>query len=425
MFENPHLGKPMPTTRKLNVFLCHASQDKPAVRKLYASLLKESWIEPWLGEEKLLSGMNGDMEIQKALSNTDLIIVCLSSESVSEEGYTQRKFKRVLSYAEEKPEGTIYFVVLRLNDCTPPIKFQQWQWVDYFAKNSDKRLLQWLRFRAEKLGINVDDSATVKPSLRSTPVSSGSQPEVFTQGGRPVYVFGGMDFVKVVGGEFYMGSDDIEAASPRHLIDQLSDDFYVGRYPVTNQDFAWFLRGIGQSVVMSKGREKFPVIGVTWFQARDYVTWLNQKHQGDLPRNCKFRLPSEAEWEKCAHGKESNIFPWGNKFDPRRCNVVETKVGMASLVGSFSPQGDCAYGAADMAGNVWEWTRSIGEKFSYPYRFDDGREDELGNDENKYILRGGSFKCNQGEVRCANRIYSEPSKKESDFGFRVAICPIK
>ncbi len=98
----------MTVTRKLNVFLCHASQDKPAVRKLYARLNSEVWIDPWLDEERLLPGMDWDLEIQKALRVADLIIVCLSSESVAKEGYVQREFKRALSYAEEKPEGTIY-----------------------------------------------------------------------------------------------------------------------------------------------------------------------------------------------------------------------------------------------------------------------------------------------------------------------------
>jgi len=46
----------MPAKRKLKVFLCHASQDKPVVRELYQRLLAEDWIEPWLDEEKLLPG---------------------------------------------------------------------------------------------------------------------------------------------------------------------------------------------------------------------------------------------------------------------------------------------------------------------------------------------------------------------------------
>ena len=177
---------------------------------------------------------------------------------------------------------------------------------------------------------------------------------------------------------------------------------------------------------MSKGRANYPVTDISWHQAQEYIRWLNHKHQTDLPLEHVFRLPSEAEWEKSARGVDGNIYPWGNTFDARRCNALETGVGATSVVGSFSPQGDSSFGVADMAGNVWEWTRSIGTRsdssvFSYPYRFDDDREDEKGSNENMYILRGGSFKSNQQELRCANRIGFAPNTKESDFGFRIAI----
>jgi len=57
----------MSESRKLHVFLCHSSQDKPIVRELYQRLLTEGWIDPWLDEEKLLPGQDWDMEIEKAM----------------------------------------------------------------------------------------------------------------------------------------------------------------------------------------------------------------------------------------------------------------------------------------------------------------------------------------------------------------------
>lgn len=143
----------MPEARPLNVFIAHASQDKPAVRELYQALSKETWISPWLDEEELLPGMDWDYEIYKAFRDADVIIACLSKESVAKEGYVQREFKRALSYAEEKPEGTIYVIPLRLDDCTPPRKLNKYQWVDYFESNAQEKLLKSLRIRAEGLGI--------------------------------------------------------------------------------------------------------------------------------------------------------------------------------------------------------------------------------------------------------------------------------
>ena len=74
----------MPTSdRKLRVFLCHASQDKPVVRELYQRLNSEGWIDPWLDEEKLLPGQDWDIEIEKAVEAADAVIVCLSNKSIS------------------------------------------------------------------------------------------------------------------------------------------------------------------------------------------------------------------------------------------------------------------------------------------------------------------------------------------------------
>ena len=73
----------MAETRKLRVFLCHSSQDKPIVRELYQRLNAEGWIDPWLDEEELLPGQNWEMEIEKAVETTDSVIVCFSTNSIN------------------------------------------------------------------------------------------------------------------------------------------------------------------------------------------------------------------------------------------------------------------------------------------------------------------------------------------------------
>src|SRR5512145_120694 len=104
----------MPAERKLKVFLCHASQDKPIVRELYQRLLAEDWIEPWLDEEKLLPGQDWDMEIEKAVRASDAVVVCLSTNSVDKEGYVQHEIRLVLRIASYKPENTIFVIPIRL-----------------------------------------------------------------------------------------------------------------------------------------------------------------------------------------------------------------------------------------------------------------------------------------------------------------------
>jgi hypothetical protein len=143
-------------SRKLRVFLCHASQDKPTVRELYKRLEAETWIEPWFDEESLLPGQHFDVEIYKALRNADAILVCLSRVSVAKEGYLNKEIRRVLEIADEKPEGTIYLIPLRLDDCQPSFaRLKQLHWVDYFALNGYEKLTKALHFRAETLKIKV------------------------------------------------------------------------------------------------------------------------------------------------------------------------------------------------------------------------------------------------------------------------------
>jgi hypothetical protein len=102
--------------RKLRVFLCHASQDKPIVRELYQRLLAEGWIDPWLDKEKLLPGQDWELEIEKSVEAADVVIVCLSKSSVEKEGYYQKEIKKVLDVSDQKPEGTIFIIPLRLDD---------------------------------------------------------------------------------------------------------------------------------------------------------------------------------------------------------------------------------------------------------------------------------------------------------------------
>lgn len=150
----------MTDSRKLSVFLCHASQDKPVVRDLYGRLLGESWIDPWLDEEKLLPGQDWDLEIEKAVEAADVVIVCLSSHSVSKEGYVQRELKFVLDIALEKPEGTIFVIPLRLDDCAVPRRLRSWQYVDYYPQDHRKRayqrLVQSLHGRYDQLLAGID-----------------------------------------------------------------------------------------------------------------------------------------------------------------------------------------------------------------------------------------------------------------------------
>jgi hypothetical protein len=139
------------TKRPLRVFLCHASNDEPVVIKLYERLVEDG-IDAWLNTEKLLPGQNWRIEIHKAVKNSDVVIVCLSSKSVTKEGYVQTEIKLALDAADEKPDETIFIIPARLDDCKVPERISQYHWVDLFSENGYERLLKALEIRANTVG---------------------------------------------------------------------------------------------------------------------------------------------------------------------------------------------------------------------------------------------------------------------------------
>jgi hypothetical protein len=111
-------------------------------------------LAPWLDEENLLPGQDWDLEITKAVRASDAVIVCLSRSSVSKAGYIQKEIKYALDVANEQPEGAIFLIPLRLEECELPESLKRWQWVNYFDENGYSRLMRALRYRASSLGLS-------------------------------------------------------------------------------------------------------------------------------------------------------------------------------------------------------------------------------------------------------------------------------
>lgn len=151
---------------KLLIFLSHAREDKKQVRNL-CKRLREDGFDPWLDEERLLPGQDWDLEIENAMRLSDAILLCFSKLSVAKEGYVQREYKRADSYAEEKPEGTIYTIPIRLDDCEIPHFIRDKQWVDY--PDSYDRLVMALNIRA---GGSPMPAKPTKPKAKK-PTSKG------------------------------------------------------------------------------------------------------------------------------------------------------------------------------------------------------------------------------------------------------------
>jgi len=166
-------------TRLLRVFLCHSSADKPAVRDLYQRLLADG-ADPWLDEEKILPGQDWELEIKKAVRESDAVIVCLTHGSVTREGFVQKEIKEALDVADQKPEGTIFVIPLKLEECIVPDRLRRWQWVNLFEQRGYEKLMCALWARASALGIEVPNQPIVKPNAEERSIRLIVQSVAFT-----------------------------------------------------------------------------------------------------------------------------------------------------------------------------------------------------------------------------------------------------
>ncbi len=239
--------------------------------------------------------------------------------------------------------------------------------------------------------------------------------------------------VHVEAGEFTRGGDEYDNEKPIGQI--YLDEFMMGKYPVTNQEFKAFIRDGGynnQDLWTPEGwqwREdegiaepgywhdrkwnglNFPVVGVSWYEAAAYARWLSKK-TGE-----NYALPTEAQWEKAARGTKGLIYPWGNDFNKNLCNYDECGLDRTSPVGIF-PGGESPYGCVDMAGNVWEW---CGDWYdSDYYKSCPKKNPQAPSAGSNRVLRGGGWGGNAWNCRAAFRDAGHPAIRFAYVGFRLA-----
>ena len=213
-----------------------------------------------------------------------------------------------------------------------------------------------------------------------------------------------------------MGSEDgDDDEKPVHTV--YLDSFWIDQTEVTNKMYVMCAKAGGCYPPHSTRSmshvlyfnipefENFPVISVTWEQAKIYCEWVGR------------RLPTEAEWEKAARDTDGRTYPWGEEVDCDKANYTFGCVGDTTKVGSYSG-GRSLYGVFDMAGNIEEWVSSL--YLPYPYSATDGRENLSAS--GSRVLRGGSWSGSINDVRSANRNWLEPSKANNSIGgFRCAL----
>lgn len=257
------------------------------------------------------------------------------------------------------------------------------------------------------------------------------------------------DFLLVPGGPFRMGdnfNDGLPRERPVHMVDV--DAFYIGKYEMTNGEWKKFRNDPGyddpkfwpDGRVMPKDQipywtqannhgggtpdtDDFPVLGVNWDGATAYCNWLSAK------TGKKYRLPTEAEWEKAARGTDQRRYPWGNNIDHSYANFVgSNKFDTGIRVGTYdgnkhgdlqTHSGASPYGAYDMAGNVMEW---CSDWYSRDYYSVSPKKNPKGPATGAYrVLKGGTFFEEPLDLRTYARSAAWPSlQSHRMMGFRAA-----
>ena len=219
---------------------------------------------------------------------------------------------------------------------------------------------------------------------------------------------------QIAAGSFIMGGRDEDSpknelpAHPVHV-----STYYIGRFPVTNQDYKEFINCTGykppihwQRGTFPTGMGQHPVVNVSWIDARAFADWSGG------------RLLTEAEWEKAAKGQEEWPYPWGERFvEGERCNS-NNNIGMTTAVNEF-PEGRSPYGIWDMSGNVYEW---CADYFDDEYYRSSPASNPKGPDGGQeHVIRGGSFSETRAGLRVTHRGSCPETTTRDTIGFRIAM----
>lgn len=213
----------------------------------------------------------------------------------------------------------------------------------------------------------------------------------------------------VSGGEISLGGEGTSLPLRREFV----KPFAIAETETTNQQYYDFVKATGHKAPehwkdgeFPPGTANEPVTNVSWQDAVDYCRWLSEK------MGVSVRLPTEAEWEWAARGKDNLKYPWGNDWKDQAADSTENE-GRLRVVKSF-PEGVSPVGAYDMAGNVWEWLA-------------DEVRDEEGNLKRKddvtlRIIKGGSAHEPRTYINSTVR-YEVPSnfKGSQWIGFRYIV----
>ncbi len=406
---------PQASTTRLTrrVFISHASEDAELAQRL-AQALRQAGRPVWIAPDDILPGEQWVEAIGRGLDISGIFVVLITPQSVRSSWVTYEVNLAITLERRLRME----IVPLDISEAEPPITWSAYQAISFRNYQADlPKVLSRLAARrpldqARAAGPPVPPptpphrTATLAepPPLLPPAPPPIVLPETVPQGysRQPTFRIHPetqMALAYVPAGSFLRGPERRRAQT---------GEFWIGRYPVTNAEYKRFLDDNPDHPVphvaadwampynwdpqrrqFQAGKATHPVVLVTWADAIAFCDWAGM------------RLATEEEWEKAARGTDGREYPWGD--DPPSaevCNCDHTTLG-TSPTGTYSPQGDSPYGCGDMAGNVAEWTSTLGEA--------DGTS----------IVRGGAWPFVPENNKATYRLEAQAARQTPYIGFRA------
>jgi hypothetical protein len=373
-----------------SAFVSHAHADNDLCDR-YVDALRARGIDIWYDRNNAQNGHFLGEQIQQELQQRSAFVLLMTEASLKS-FWVRLERESYLGLMANDPSRIL--LAVRIGPCQPPPMVNAFVWIDALAMSFDQAIDAITAALATAVGPSPMSPAPPGPagrlpSLGPAPAPASSAPAHHLRP-MPLYNLGfrgysvsGVECIlppicPVPAGVFIMGSDKSrdeqadEDETPQYPVEV--GGFAIGQHAVTVAEYACAVRAKAVSEPPESDSVDWqkqqthpdrPVVCISWDNALAYCTWL-AKTTGQ-----RWRLPTEAEWEKAARGSDGRIYPWGDIFDDARYNTIEGNARITTPVGSH-PTGESPYHVQDMSGNVWEWTSSL--HWPYPYRKDDGRE---------------------------------------------------